>query len=650
MRLRGRALGEWSLIASLLMALAGFAAWNGWLWRSDQLLYDAALSLTPRAVPDDIVIIAIDEESLRRIGRWPWRRAIHATLVEKLTTAGAAAVGFDVILTEPDTSDPEGDRVLAEALARNGHVVLPVVPQMLAPGQIAAGLPIEPLRSAAASLGHIEIQLDADGIARGVYMWGGTADPLFPQFALAAVRVSRGCMIKSASAPPSSPPSKTAAYWRRDVWLHPLFAGPPGTYRTVSYVDVLTGKVDAAALRDKIVLVGATAAGLGDQYPTPMSALGRPMPGIEVHANIVDALRNELAVEWLSPGEQTEITVILIGTLMLGLLFAMPRTGLILSGVALASALAGSVLLLRWAHFWLPPSALILGILLAYPLWSWRRLEAAQRFMDVELRELHEDEPSVNLATATDSVDPLENRIAIIRTATQRQRAVHKIRDDTIRFVSHDIRAPLASIIALADRPSDDDAPDAPERLRRAAQYARHALNLADEFFQLAKAETLDVRRFEPLDLGSLLTEARDEMWPIAESRKTPLNLIDKIDNEAPVLGDRAQLGRALINLISNAIKFSPPGSPIDLTLYAEASQLIVEVTDRGKGIAAADLDMLFQRFSRVGKPDEPGIGLGLVIVKTIIERHGGDVSVISQPGIGSTFRVRLPMACGRPG
>jgi CHASE2 domain-containing sensor protein len=88
---------------------------QGWLWRVDHLLYDAGLPLLSRPAPADIVIVAIDEASLARIGRWPWRRAVHATLLHKLAQAEVAVVGFDIILNEPDTDDPDGEVLLAAA-------------------------------------------------------------------------------------------------------------------------------------------------------------------------------------------------------------------------------------------------------------------------------------------------------------------------------------------------------------------------------------------------------------------------------------------------------------------------------------------------------------------------------------------------------
>jgi CHASE2 domain-containing sensor protein len=650
MHLRGRALGEWTLLTAFLVALAGLSSWQGWLWRADQMLYDTSLSFISRPVPDDILIVAIDEQSLARIGRWPWRRAIHATLVEKLTQAEAASVGLDIILTEADAADPGGDRVLAEAIQRNGRVVLPVVPRSLAPGLLVEGLPIETFRQNAAALGHIEIPLDADGIARGVYLWGGVDAPRYPQFALAMLKVSRGSTAPDYERlAPRTADAPLERGWFRDIWVHPQFAGPPGTYHTVSYVDVLTGAVPPERLRGRHVLVGATAEGLGDIYPTPMSIHGRAMPGVEIHATLLDALRSHATIDWLSQHQAMVLTVVAILTLMLGLLFLSPRDGLMLSAAVGVATVVGAMLLLRWGHTWLPPSSVLLGAVLAYPLWSWRRLEAAQRFMDAELLELHATEPgSTAEMPAERSIDPLENRIAIVRTAAERQRAIQKARDDTMRFISHDIRSPLASIITIVDGASTQAGTDNFRRLQRTGHYAQNALNLADDFFRLAKAEAIDASKFEAIDLLSLAHEAADEVWPQAESKRIEVTVRDEGHRDALVRGDRAHLTRALCNLLGNAIKFSPEHTSIQVTLRDDGDWQELDIVDQGCGIAMEDIGKLFMRYGRITKPDQPvqpGIGLGLVIVKTIVERHGGTISVDSRVGMGSTFRIRLPYA-----
>jgi signal transduction histidine kinase len=645
MRLRGRALGEWMLLTAVLVAIAALSSWQGWLWRADQLLYDTGLSLASRTVPDDIVIVAIDEESLARIGRWPWRRAIHATLIEKLTQAEAAAVGMDIILSEPDARDPNGDRVLAEAIRRNGRVVLPVVPRPIAPGALAEGLPIELLRQYAAELGHIEIPLDADGIARGVYLWGGVGAPRYPQFALAMLKVSDGgTPIRYAKPAAPAPDAASEAAWQRSGWLHPQFAGPPGAYKTVSYVDVLTGTT-------------AREAGAGGRHG---GRAGRPLSDANVRTRVGDVRRRGPRHAARRPARQCDDRMVAGGRpddhhrrddIRSHGRFAVPVA-------ARRPAPVGR----RWhrrrrRRDTAAPVGPPLGAAEFDPARCSAGVSAlelapagiAQRFMDAELQQLHEIEPGTTAdVPAERNIDPLENRIAIVRAAAERQREIQKVRDDTMRFISHDIRSPLASIITLVDGAANQAGADNAGRLRRAGHYAQNALNLADDFFRLAKAETIDARKFEDVDLSSLAQEAADEVWPQAERKQILILIRDEGSRDPLVRGDRAQLNRALTNLLNNAIKFSPEATSIHLTLRDDGRWQEIAVADQGCGIAQEDIGKLFMRYGRIARPERPaqsGIGLGLVIVKTIIERHGGTVALDSSLGTGSTFRLRLPHA-----
>ena len=123
---------EWIVLTVALTLLASALGEMSGLGRADQTLYDAAMERLSQPAPEDIVIIAIDEPSLARIGRWPWRRAVHATLIEKVAAAKPRAIGIDLILAEPDARDPEGDRALARALQSHSRIVLPVLMEVRA--------------------------------------------------------------------------------------------------------------------------------------------------------------------------------------------------------------------------------------------------------------------------------------------------------------------------------------------------------------------------------------------------------------------------------------------------------------------------------------------------------------------------------------
>ena len=130
MRLPVRSRADWLRKIGLFLLLPVFAVVlvsTNWLYRWDLLFYDWNLAAWSRAAADDIVIIAIDEQSLRELGRWPWSRRIHAELIRKLSAANPKAIALDIVFAEPDAADPAADAALAAALAANGRVALPVL-------------------------------------------------------------------------------------------------------------------------------------------------------------------------------------------------------------------------------------------------------------------------------------------------------------------------------------------------------------------------------------------------------------------------------------------------------------------------------------------------------------------------------------------
>lgn len=183
-----RAIVEWWVLSLLIALLAALCAWQQWMWRADQALYDALLSLAERAPREDIVIVGIDDDSLSQIGRWPWRRAVHATLIERLTDADARGVLLDVILSEPEGGDGKGDAALERAIGQNRRTVLAVALDVGTDRRLREIAPIPALAAAASGLGHIDAELDPDGVTRSVYLWAGLGAARHPQLALALLQ------------------------------------------------------------------------------------------------------------------------------------------------------------------------------------------------------------------------------------------------------------------------------------------------------------------------------------------------------------------------------------------------------------------------------------------------------------------------------
>ncbi|MRR56603.1 MAG: sensor histidine kinase [Deltaproteobacteria bacterium] len=223
----------------------------------------------------------------------------------------------------------------------------------------------------------------------------------------------------------------------------------------------------------------------------------------------------------------------------------------------------------------------------------------------------------------------------------RQQRAARASREETLRFISHDLRSPLTSIALLAE---DGNGSGCPALLDRAGRYAKGALHLTDSLVQLMRAEATDRARFSEVDLAEAARDAADQAWAAAKAKG--IQLRQDIDGEAWVDGDRSLLARALTNLLDNAIKYGPAGSQITLAIRREKNEWLASVTDQGDGIPGHKLARMFlpyQRDEEAIDPQVPGVGLGLAIVKAIAESHGGRVEVESQEGRGACFTLRLP-------
>ena len=186
-------------------------------------------------------MVAIDEESLSQLGRWPWSRRLHAALIDKLKNDGARVIGMDLIFSEPEAIDQPADALLAESIRQAGNVVLPVlIESSRNNGQMLEKLPLPELSQNALGLGRVHVELDEDGIARSVFLWEGLGTPTWPTFAQAVLSAAEIDVPGLAITPPSVYEVQPFVLVRRDQ-RKVDFLGPPGQVPSLSYVQVLTG-------------------------------------------------------------------------------------------------------------------------------------------------------------------------------------------------------------------------------------------------------------------------------------------------------------------------------------------------------------------------------------------------------------------------
>ena len=236
-------------------------------------------------------------------------------------------------------------------------------------------------------------------------------------------------------------------------------------------------------------------------------------------------------------------------------------------------------------------------------------------------------------------------RVWTLRDVTE-TRQVDRIKDALVATVSHELRTPLTSIIGYLELLEDSDEEFSQETARHVTIVRRNAERLqrmVEELLFLSRVEAgglpLDLAE---VDVAEVARSAIGSAQPAAAAKSLTLTI--DAPSSAATFADSNRIGQVFDNLISNAVKFTPAGGCIDVSVRCENGNIITSVTDNGLGIPAADQPRLFERFFRSAATSElPGTGLGLTIVRAIVEGHGGEITCDSSEGAGTAFTFRLP-------
>ena len=726
---------EWLLIGLVLLPFTVYLSLSPGLALNNPL-YDSLRRLTPLPVDPQILLVTIDDQSLKKLGQWPWPRSVHADLIDRLSAARPAGILFDVIFSEP--GEAADDQRLADAVCKAGNVLLPTASSDAPDEQLL------PLLKCAKGMGQINVEADNDGVVRSLYMREGPPGNTLAQLAWLAYTLTG-----QTSPMPGLAKAPDGQHWHREHAVRVPYTAQ-GHFPSVSYVSVLQGEVPPDVLRGRLILVGATAYGMGDRFVTPLSSTVGSTAGVEIQANILNGLLLGRSIVDL-PGWFAALMAASLVALLLGLLLYRPRYALWMTLACMVTALLGSWALLRLGHWW-SPAACLIGLLLSYLIWNWRRLSVILAYFGWELARL-DNEPKVLperrrapaskgdvlqgrifaleqavsrtrdtrrfmadglecLPVATLITDPngsilLANRVArevfgndlvatnlleqladlgypplhngvrpalsalqliefrdihqrslrmelapllpaegdvalgwlLSLTDLSKEREAQQHRETMLRFLSHDLRAPHSAILALLDVHNGDS-----PIFAQIEQQVKRALSLTESFVQLAKAEA-DGYHFQPTLFAMLVMDAFDQVAVIAQLKG--IHLVHDLDeaDEGMVSADQSLLTRALFNVLENAIKYSPSGTTVTLSHGSTQGWLECRISDQGPGIAPGDLPELFSQYRRFDSAQgSEGLGLGLTMVKAVIERHGGRVLCESELGKGSTFSLKLPL------
>ncbi len=250
------------------------------------------------------------------------------------------------------------------------------------------------------------------------------------------------------------------------------------------------------------------------------------------------------------------------------------------------------------------------------------------------------------IATLGQSFNQMAQRL---QAADQKQKELDALRRDLVAWAGHDLRTPLASIRVLVEALADGmltDMQAQQQYLAQAKKQVDYLSLLVDDLFQVSQLDAGGLSLYlEPASLSDLISDTLESFSGLADQKQVTLSgsAASGID---PLVVDFQRLGRALNNLVSNALYHTPPGGRVTLSAGPVTGGVFISVSDTGEGILPEDLPHVFERFYRGDKSRNRavgGAGLGLAIAKGIIEAHQGSIRVESVPGQGTVFTITLP-------
>jgi signal transduction histidine kinase len=289
------------------------------------------------------------------------------------------------------------------------------------------------------------------------------------------------------------------------------------------------------------------------------------------------------------------------------------------------------------------PAALLLAFSLGAFL-AWRATRPLRAVSDTTRRILETGDLAARVP-AVGGTDELAQLVRQLNTLLDKNAAHVRVLRETLDNLAHDLRTPLTRLRGTAELALQDagDPAEARVALADCVDESDRLLHVLEALLDISAAEggALKLDR-EPLDLRTVTERAADLYREVAEEKKIAVELEQPEPVEASV--DAIRLGQAINNLLDNALKYTPAGGRIVLATRAEPGAALITVTDNGPGVPAAEREAIFRRLYRGDTSrSQRGLGLGLSLVKAIVESHGGTVSADEAPGGGARFTVRIP-------
>ncbi|MGH9718942.1 MAG: CHASE2 domain-containing protein [Bryobacteraceae bacterium] len=569
----------------------------------DNDVYDWFFRLhRPPDVEPRSALVVIDEDTLQATGGQPGLRRTICDALNAVSGASPKAVAIDVILADT-LYDPGDDQCLEAAIRQARNVVLATD---LKPDGGSWEEPLERFRRHAAGVGHV--YAEPDPVSREILLHKIAGRTRHWALALEAYRAGIGQPILETPEDVQVGGITIPAPHARDRAMRINYVRPGKPLPKISALQLKKDPSLASRLAGKTVFIGSTAQSLArDRLQTPLSAT--PMYGVEIHANIFETIahgRFLVAVpSWLT------LALALAVAGLAGVTFAL------LSG---KTAYACAAVLLAAAH--LAPY-FCFGQLRVLPLTplaltAWLAVSAAATYQHFVVRR---------------------RMIRAEGDKLRYQQAMH--------FVTHEMRTPLTAIQGSSELIGRY--PLTEEKRKQVASVinseSKRLGKMIEVFLNVERlsAGQLELKK-EPVDGHALMAACVERVSVLAERKQ--IRIVMEPELSAPLTGDRELIEYAFYNLLTNAVKYSPPKTTVTVFSQRDGSTVRVSVQDQGIGMDQKEVRQIFRKFYRTKKAEESGeagTGIGLSIVEQIVTQHAGTIAVASSPGKGSCFTLVFP-------
>ncbi len=584
----------------------------------DNWAYDFILSATnPKPWPrHHSAILGIDERTLRAQGGARNLRNMLVKVLPVVNSAGPRVVVIDVILS--DREDPSTDAALANALRPIHNLVL--ASDLQKDGFEA---PLPEFARAAAAIGHVHVEMDDDAVTRAIPLDKRySPSPVHHEqkwaLALEAFRLWSGVGQIEEIIPSSLRVGNTTipGYYRdsgkeEGRLMRIRFAHGGQAIPRYSLEDLLEQPGLASNLAGKVVFIGSTAATEHDRLATPLTNGGEPASGIEINAEAFETMANGLFLATASE--------------YLMLLFAL--------GFVTAAGLA-----FRYLPGWMAYAAAVL-ILVAAGLTPYFFFRQGLVF------------------AASMSIGPAFLGCAcaagyyhlVVRRNLRRSEAERALYQQKFHFATHELRTPLATIQASSELMARFPSLSEEKRkqiLQNINSESKRLARLVEIFLNVERLSAGQMElKHEAIPVKEMVELCVDRTRPLAERKQIAIHL-EPVPETLQISGDRELMEYACYNLLTNAVKYSPQLTQVTVSATRDGGDIRIAVQDQGIGMDQKEVKQVFQKFYRTKKAEESGeagTGIGLSIVQQIVEQHGGEIEVASQPGAGSCFTLVLP-------